>query len=172
LLFKSPEYPRPIRIQGSLTEIKEIEGVVDSIKEQVEEVHYYDEVTKPKVEEKGGPEGDFSDDDMFEDALNVIVNAQKASASLLQRRLRIGYNRAARLIDELQEAGAIGPADGSSPRKVLITSASQLLGRKQGGDTQTQDIEPGIGSKPIMSSKDGDALEFEGDIYDETGSNT
>jgi len=161
LLFKSPEYPRPIRVQGALTDIKDIEQVVDSIKEQTEEVHYFDEVTKPREEEKkgGSDEGDFSDDELFEDALNVIVNAQKASASLLQRRLRIGYNRAARLIDELQEAGAIGPADGSNPRKVLITSPSQLLGHKQSEQSQPQDI---MQEKTVI----------EDEIYEETDNNS
>lgn len=131
MLFKSPEYQRPIRVQGAWTDTKDIENVVDFIKNQAKEVHYFDEVTQPKPEE--GKKGetandDFSQDQLFEDALNVVINAQKASASLLQRKLRIGYNRAARLVDELQESGAIGPQEGSNPRKVLVSSASQILG--------------------------------------------
>lgn len=137
MLFKSPEYQRPIRVQGAWTDTKDIENVIGFIKQQATEVHYYDEITQPKPEEgKGGDkEGDdFSQDQLFEDALNIVINAQKASASLLQRKLRIGYNRAARLVDELQEAGAIGPQEGSNPRKVLVASASQILGGKDEKD--------------------------------------
>ena len=133
MLFKSPEFPRPIRIQGAWTDNKDIENVIDFIKEQTEEVYYFDDVTKPKVEEgkeSASSNDDFSDDSMFEDALQVVINAQKASASLLQRKLRIGYNRAARLIDELEEAGAIGPQDGSTPRKVLVSSVDQIIASK------------------------------------------
>lgn len=138
MLFKSPEFPRPIRIQGAWTDNKDIENVIDFIKEQTEEVYYFDDVTKPKIEEGKEPANgndDFSDDSMFEDALQVVINAQKASASLLQRKLRIGYNRAARLIDELEEAGAIGPQDGSTPRKVLVSSVDQIIASKNSPST-------------------------------------
>jgi S-DNA-T family DNA segregation ATPase FtsK/SpoIIIE len=62
-------------------------------------------------------------DDMFEDAVRVITNQDKASASLLQRRLSIGYARAARILDQMEKAGIVGPADGSKPREVLIVDA-------------------------------------------------
>lgn len=65
-------------------------------------------------------------DDMFRDAVRVVVEARKASTSLLQRKLRIGYSRAARIIEEMEEQGIIGAADGSRPRDVLITSMDEL----------------------------------------------
>lgn len=67
-------------------------------------------------------------DDMFKDAVQVVVDGRKASTSLLQRRLRIGYARAARIIEEMEEQGIIGPADGSRPREVLISSLDDLNG--------------------------------------------
>jgi S-DNA-T family DNA segregation ATPase FtsK/SpoIIIE len=66
------------------------------------------------------------DDDMYKDAVKVVVDSNKASASLLQRRLRVGYARAARLIETMEEQGIIGPADGARPREVLIDSIDDL----------------------------------------------
>ena len=68
-------------------------------------------------------------DDEFEEALNIFISAQKASASYLQRRLKIGYNKAARIMDQLYKEGAIGPQQGSKPRDVLVSSAEQILGK-------------------------------------------
>jgi S-DNA-T family DNA segregation ATPase FtsK/SpoIIIE len=70
-----------------------------------------------------GPEGG---DDMFKDAVRAVIEGRKASTSYLQRRLRIGYSRAARIIEEMEEQGIIGPADGSRPREVLISSLDEL----------------------------------------------
>jgi S-DNA-T family DNA segregation ATPase FtsK/SpoIIIE len=144
MLFKSPEYPRPIRIQDAWTDTKDIENVVTFVKDQTEEVHYFEDITKPKkevnAEEVAGEGGDFSDDSLFEDALAIVINTQKASASFLQRKFRIGYNRAARLMDELEEAGAIGPADGSNARKVLVSSVEQVLGNKTDNANDIEDL--------------------------------
>lgn len=128
MLFKSPSHPRPVRIQGALTDNNDLDNVINYIKDQTETVEYHDEVTSAKQSDKKGESTSTFEDPIFRQALEVITNAQKASASLLQRKLRIGYNRAARLMDELEEAGAIGAPDGSNPRKVLITSPSQILG--------------------------------------------
>jgi S-DNA-T family DNA segregation ATPase FtsK/SpoIIIE len=78
---------------------------------------------------KGGVVMDFGGeggDDMFKDAVRVVVESGKASTSLLQRRLRVGYARAARIIEEMEEQGIIGPADGARPREVLISSMDDL----------------------------------------------
>src|SRR6202012_5003505 len=72
--------------------------------------------------------GGGMDDDMFQDAVRVVIENKKASTSLLQRRLRIGYGRAARLIEEMEEQGIIGQADGSRPREVLVSSMDQVFG--------------------------------------------
>jgi S-DNA-T family DNA segregation ATPase FtsK/SpoIIIE len=171
MLFKSPEYPRPIRIQDAWTDTKDIEAVVDFIKDQTEEVHYFDDIVKPRKEESAGNDenaqgGDFSDDSMFEDALAVVVNAQKASASLLQRKLRIGYNRAARLVDELEDAGAIGPADGSNARKVLVLSVDQIMGKHRGVDA-TDILDADIIDDGTFATKNENANGIEDLIEDE-----
>ncbi|MBI2357263.1 DNA translocase FtsK 4TM domain-containing protein [Candidatus Dojkabacteria bacterium] len=132
MLFKSPSHPRPIRIQGSFTDNNDLDNVINYIKDQTDVIEYSEEITKTQTAEKKGSDVPTEDDPIFREALDVIVNAQKASASLLQRKLRIGYNRAARLMDELEEAGAIGPQDGSNARKVLISSPQQILGNDQG----------------------------------------
>jgi DNA segregation ATPase FtsK/SpoIIIE, S-DNA-T family len=136
MLFKSPASPRPIRIQGTFTETKDIENVIDFIKKQAkDEPEYLDDITKPKEGPQGGGAqgnlGSFSNDSLFKEALGIVVSHQKGSASLLQRKLRIGYNRAASLIDDLEKAKVLGPPEGSSPRKVLITDTRQILGEDE-----------------------------------------
>ncbi len=71
---------------------------------------------------------------MFRDAVRVVIEGKKASTSLLQRRLRIGYGRAARMIEEMEEQGIVGPADGSRPREVLVSSLDQVFGNEDGGE--------------------------------------
>jgi S-DNA-T family DNA segregation ATPase FtsK/SpoIIIE len=92
---------------------------------------YNDEVVSQPVHlnGKGGVVMDFensNEDDMFKDAVRVVIDSGKASASLLQRRLRVGYARAARLIESMEDQGLIGPADGARPREVLISSLDEL----------------------------------------------
>ena len=92
---------------------------------------YNDEIISQPVQlnGKGGVVMDFDSeggDDMFQDAVRVVIEGRKASTSLLQRRLRIGYARAARIIEEMEEQGIVGPADGSRPREVLISSLDEL----------------------------------------------
>jgi len=133
MMFKSPKTGRPIRIQGAFTDTSDTENLVTFIKSQVDEdsIEYKDEVLQApesKEENKTGANGQYSEDTLFEEAVRIIVSSQKASSSMLQRKLRIGYNRAARLIDEMFDAKIIGPAQGSSPRKVLIDSADSFFG--------------------------------------------
>src|SRR5205085_5754531 len=73
-------------------------------------------------------DGDTADEPIFRDAVRVVVEAHKASTSLLQRRLRIGYGKAARLIESMEEQGIIGAADGSRPREVLVSSVDEVFG--------------------------------------------
>lgn len=124
MLFSSSEFSRgPRRIQGCLITEKEIKGVTDFLKEHSgpqydEEVMNYSPSGMAGGIAGGGSGGEI-DDNMYEDAKQTVVNAGKASASLLQRRLRVGYARAARLLDLLEEQGIIGPADGAKPREIL-----------------------------------------------------
>ena len=132
---------KPVRVQGCFTSTKEIEKVVDFIKSQTQS-EYSDEIMKQveqsipvtKAEAKelqkaaGEPEPG-SDEDVLERAIEVVVEAGQASTSSLQRRLKLGYARAARMMDELEQMGVIGPYEGAKPRKVLMTK-EQLAERK------------------------------------------
>ncbi|GAP00531.1 DNA translocase FtsK [Fructobacillus ficulneus] len=77
------------------------------------------------AQDEAGANGGQSDDELFQEALEFVIDQQKASTSLLQRRFRIGYNRAARLVDDLENAGYIGPADGARPRHVNVTKKDE-----------------------------------------------
>ncbi len=133
MLFKEPDKPRPYRVQGVWVSQDEVRRVVKFIKSQSKEVNYASEVTQKQVD-PNAPKSviesvAFSDDEYFADAVRIVCNARKGSASLLQRKLSIGYNRAARLLDELQQNGVVGEADGSKPRKVLIQDPEEFLSR-------------------------------------------
>ena len=114
----------------------------DEVPQCAFEVEYSTKITAaPKSKQVEGQEGGaFSDDNLFANAVRVIVNARKGSASLLQRKLSVGYNRAARLLDELEEHGIVGPANGSKPREVLIGDAEAFLaaraGNKEDGNSE------------------------------------
>jgi len=124
-LFISAETPKPKRIQGSLVSEKEVRGVTEFLKTQGKP-EYNEEILRQPVKGMGGDLG-APDDEMFLDAADCVIRSGKASASLLQRRLRIGYARAARLLDLLEERGIIGPADGARPRDVLVNDISEVL---------------------------------------------
>jgi S-DNA-T family DNA segregation ATPase FtsK/SpoIIIE len=126
LLFINAESSKPRRIQGTYINEKEVGRVVDFFKKQVGAVIYDDQITEKQKHGGGipGMEGTGSDDggdDMLAEATEVVQQAGKASASLLQRRLRVGYARAARLLDLMEDRGIIGPGDGAKPRDVYIT---------------------------------------------------
>lgn len=117
MLYLSPSANRPVRLQGAFVTTKEISLVTNYIKNQGK-AEFNPEITGriTKKEEKS-----VEDDDLFYDALRIVVEFGHASASLLQRKLRLGYSRAARIIDQLEEKGLVGSYDGSKPREVLIS---------------------------------------------------
>jgi S-DNA-T family DNA segregation ATPase FtsK/SpoIIIE len=131
MLFSSPDFMKPRRIQGVFLDEKEVKSVTDYLR-SARDPQYNDDVVSQKVSLGGGRSGggDYGDpdDDMFDDAAEAVLHAGKASASMLQRRLRVGYARAARLLDLLEERGIIGPADGARPRDVLISSMDEIHG--------------------------------------------
>ena len=141
MLLLTSDMPKPKRIQAALIEDEETEKVMDFIKMQ-RGPQYDDEVVSQPVmlNGKGGVVADFTgsdaDDDMFKDAVGVVIENRKASTSLLQRRLRIGYGRAARIIEQMEEQGIIGQADGSRPREVLVSSVEEVFG---GGGSASAD---------------------------------
>lgn len=116
MLYQSQDSPKARRLQGAFVTEQEVELVVDFIKRQAKP-EYKREIL---AEKKPKPEVEFTDD-LFDEALEMVVTTGQASTSSLQRRLRVGYARAARLIDMLEQRGLVGPADGSKPRAVLIT---------------------------------------------------
>jgi len=124
MLFVSSEFSKPKRIQGAYLSEEEIHAVADFIREHNEGITS-DEETPFGNGVPGSPGEKFSsgeddEDDMYEEAVRVVREAQKASASLLQRRLKLGYARAARLLDIMEERGIVGPGDGAKPREVFL----------------------------------------------------
>ena len=119
MLYLSADSSKPVRIQGAFLSDEEVEKVVDYVKSQ-SEAQYDPNMTPSEVSSQGGVSSDDEVDPLYKEVLLFISKTQKASASLLQRRFKIGYNRAARIIDMLEEDGYIGPVDGSKPRKVFL----------------------------------------------------
>jgi len=130
MLYVPPDASKPVRIQGALITDQELGRLIKFLKQSPMPPEYQEEVTNytgSEGSDLSGVEGER--DDMFEEAVSVICSYERASASLLQRRLKIGYARAARLLDQLEAAGVVGPADGSKPREVLVTNPESVTGR-------------------------------------------
>ncbi|MCL5093928.1 MAG: DNA translocase FtsK [Patescibacteria group bacterium] len=126
MLFVSAEVTKPLRIQGTYVSEKEVRRITDFLK-QNGQPEFNAEILSQPVRAGGGGDFDAPDDDLFEEACDVVIRSGKASASLLQRRLRIGYARAARLLDLLEERGVVGPQDGARPRDVLVDDISDVI---------------------------------------------
>jgi S-DNA-T family DNA segregation ATPase FtsK/SpoIIIE len=143
MLYLSSDSPRLIRIQSAFISGEEIKNVVSYLKNQ--DAHMLDTIDLDEQKDGNansfmaslGGEGDVdAEDDLFDDARAAVMEAGKASTSYLQRKLRIGYSRAARLMDILEEQGVIGPADGSRPREVLVGKGTGA--EDDGLDTETE----------------------------------
>jgi len=117
MLFVSSELSKPKRIQGAFVSDDEVKGIVEYLR-NVSEPNFEEDITKSHQTEIESGHGDLKEDEMLPEARDVVVQTGKASASFLQRRLRIGYARAARLLDLLENEGTIGPPDGAKPREV------------------------------------------------------
>lgn len=132
MLLLTPSMSKPKRIQGALVTEDEVQKIMNHLHLQSPSQYNNEVVAQPvQLNGRGGVVMDFdsgSDDAMYKDALRVVVDSGKASASLLQRRLRVGYARAARLIETMEDQGLIGPADGARPREVLISSLDEISG--------------------------------------------
>jgi S-DNA-T family DNA segregation ATPase FtsK/SpoIIIE len=132
MLFNPQGIPKPLRVQGAFVSDQEVSDIVEFIKRENGSAEYNDSVQE-KVEslQSSGnttvtitdpDEGDDGRDAYFKEAGQIIVDKEKASIGMLQRYLKVGFNRAARIMDQLQEAGVVGPEEGTKPRKVLMTS--------------------------------------------------
>ncbi len=148
MLFLPPDMAKPSRMQGAFVDDAEVSGVVNFLKSQVPEVQYTDEITtsstgismsggRPAAAGGGASSGSGEPaDDLLNQAIELISQFDKASASLLQRRLKVGYARAARILDQLEEAGYVGPSEGSKPREVLQRQAPAAGGELSEGATE------------------------------------
>jgi S-DNA-T family DNA segregation ATPase FtsK/SpoIIIE len=140
MLLLTSDMPKPKRVQAAFIEDGETLKVCDFIRMQ-RPPQYDDEIISQPVQlnGKGGVvmEIDSMDEPVYKDAVRVVIEAGKASTSLLQRRLRIGYGKAARLIETMEEQGIVGPADGSRPREVLVSSLDDVFG---GGGTASDEV--------------------------------
>ncbi len=135
MLYVPPDQAKPSRIQGTFVSEQEVNKVVEFLRTKNVPVKYTEEVTSLSVPVGGkkgmmGTTGGDGHDHRFEDAIRLVCQHDKASASLLQRRLAIGYARAARILDQLEAAGIIGPGEGSKPRDVLMKNAEEYLAQQ------------------------------------------
>lgn len=118
MLFLPVGASKPIRVQGAFLSDQEVEAVVGFCKTQEEAI--YREEMVPEVEEQSAEEEQV-EDELYDQAVQIVLEAKQASVSLLQRRMRVGYTRAARLIDSMEAKGIVGPYEGSKPREVLVS---------------------------------------------------
>lgn len=121
MLYASAVSPYPIRIQGTFESDSDVEHVVDYVKTLGEPDYIDDEIFVDDDDDDDGQQNFYGDDadPLYEQALDIVIQSGKASASYIQRRLKVGYNRAARLVEEMEARGIVGPANGSKPREII-----------------------------------------------------
>ncbi|MBN1325983.1 DNA translocase FtsK 4TM domain-containing protein [Candidatus Falkowbacteria bacterium] len=175
MLYTSAELSKPKRLQGAFLSDPEINRVVNYLKESGEKPDYDTSVVEKQKSFNGDGSVDFSDpdqgDELFEEAKEIILQAGKASTSFLQRRLKVGYARAARLMDLLEEAGIVGPGEGAKPREILITE-KEVDENEAELSSDEEEIEDGEEKEISDDDEEGEELELpedetEEDINDE-----
>ena len=137
LLYKAPDKPKSARLQGSFVDQQEVIRIVDFIKSQAPEVEYANEITEKHVMpgedvDAMGTAANIGNGSLLEQAIRIAVQYQKGSSSFLQRKLNIGFNKAAQLVEELEELGVVGPQNGAKPREVLISDAEEFIASIKG----------------------------------------
>lgn len=170
MLFSHPGAPKPVRIQGAFVSEEEMERLTDYIKDQAKAIYVKEdfdeiEIKKGKVVSKsdssssssssgsgGSPGDDETDEDLYTRALRLILENKKASVSLIQRRLRIGYARAGRLMDMMEDAGIVGPYQGSKPRDLLVDPGEEIMKLDRGNPTMPGAEEEEEESQPEENS--------------------
>lgn len=177
MLFMTAEFSKPKRIQGAYLSDGEINDVVNYIKEKSGPAEYLEGVTdRQKVGGNAGVglDGNHGDEDeLFEAAKELIVKANKASTSMLQRRLSIGYGRAAKILDMLEEAGIIGPSNGAKPREVMISReqyeamGTEVISGIPVHDRATSSAPASYLGEEESGEDDDDVLVFKGDAGNE-----
>ncbi len=137
MLF-APMGQKPTRVQGCFISDGEVHSIIEFLKSQSEGTVEYSQDVLHSIErvQSGSNEQEEEVDELLADAIEMVVQAEQASISMLQRRFRVGYNRAARLIDMMEARGIVGPADGSRPRKVLVDLADLAEMQAQAAETE------------------------------------
>jgi len=157
MLFSSPELAKPVRLQGAYLSDDEIKRVVEYWKNSGQVADFDPTIVSKGSGSAGG--SDYSDsedgDELFDEAQEIVIQMGKASTSLLQRKLKIGYSRAARLMDILEEAGVVGPADGARPREILVTSREEA---SSGFDVAEKEIQPVFDEDVEETEEENEAL--------------
>lgn len=130
MLFLPMGENKPIRVQGAFISDQDVESVVTFVTDQ-QGANYEEKmmITEEDISTSGG--GTEPQDELYDQAKDLVIEMQTASVSLLQRRFRVGYNRAARLVDELEANGIVGPSEGSKPRKVLVTGEPEMIAENE-----------------------------------------
>jgi len=134
MLYIPPNQAKPSRIQGTFVSDTETKKIISFLKKSDVKVEYTEEVTSKYKAKRSGVSGapEYEDtDELFNEATRVVIQYNRASASLLQRRLSIGYARAARILDQLEQAGVVGPGKGAKPRDILISNAEAFVAQRQ-----------------------------------------
>lgn len=150
MLYSGGDMSKPVRLQSALVTEGEIKKVVEFIAKQGDDQHFAMNITDAQennsslfdaIENGGGGNGeeDEEDDELYEAAREIVIESKKASTTFLQRKLRVGYARAASIVDMLEERGVIGPADGSRPREVYETNNDEGYGEEDGRDEDPQE---------------------------------
>ena len=167
-LYMNASIPKPKRVQGALITDKETIKICQFLKKQ-RPVEYDGEVVSQPVSISGGrtgglagSDGDDIEDDLWESALEVVVNAGKASTSLLQRRLRVGYARAARIIEAMEDKKIVAPADGARPREVLIANVAEGMNPDRAVDDESESE-----TNQLTADEDEELSEFNDDDDDQ-----
>ena len=120
MLFLPIGAAKPERVQGAFISVTEVEKIVSWVKEQQEAVYNEDMIPSKNDSDSQTNDDDEPEDEFYDQAVALVRKQQSASVSMLQRRFRIGYNRAARIVDAMEAKGIVGPSEGSKPRQVLI----------------------------------------------------
>ena len=135
MLYTPPDMAKPSRVQGAYVSEKEVKKLVDYLKAKNIPIEYTEEILTQALPLKkngaGGSSGADGKDNQLEEAIRIVCQFNTASASFLQRKMSIGYSRAARMLDQLEEIGVVGPAEGSKPRDVLVRNAEEYLANLQ-----------------------------------------
>jgi S-DNA-T family DNA segregation ATPase FtsK/SpoIIIE len=145
MLYGPQSISKPLRVQGCFISDNEVRKVIDFVKSQFTMANYNEDVLHAMNNAgiaAGSSSEEDGEDELLKDAIETVVRAEQCSVSMLQRRFRIGYNRAARLVELMEERGIVGPADGARPRKVNMTLAEfQSLEEQAAGSEVPEEIQ-------------------------------